>query len=91
MKAQCPECDADIELKPGVELGDPVSCTECGAQLEVISLKPAELDYALDLEEEEEGDEFDEDEEEFDEDWEEDEDEDLWEDEEEDDDEDDDF
>ncbi len=91
MKAQCPECDADIELKPGVELGDPVACTECGAQLEVISLKPVELDYALDLEDEEEEDEFDEDEEEL-EDWDEDEDEDFWEDEDEDeDDEDDDF
>ena len=88
MKAQCPECDADIELKPATELGDPVTCTECGAQLEVISLKPPELDYALDLEDEEE-DDLDEDLDE-DEDWDEDEDE-FWDDEDEEDEEEDDF
>jgi lysine biosynthesis protein LysW len=30
-----------------VKLGDYIECPECGTMLEVISLKPVELDYVL--------------------------------------------
>lgn len=45
--AQCPECESSITLNKGVKLGDYIECPECGTMLEVISLKPVELDYVL--------------------------------------------
>ncbi len=44
-KARCPECLAPIWIKDGVELWDPVTCPECHTGLEVISLRPLDLDY----------------------------------------------
>lgn len=44
---RCPECESTIALNKGAKLGDNVECPECGTMLEVISLKPLELDYAL--------------------------------------------
>jgi len=65
----CPECEAEID-EEFEEIGEVITCPECGVELEVISLDPVEFDLAPE-EDEEEGDEyrFDEDEE----DWEEDE------------------
>ena len=74
---RCPECGSTISLGKNMKLGEFIECHECGTILELISLKPLELDYALageGWEEEEEGDEdWDEweEEEEGDEDWEE--------------------
>jgi alpha-aminoadipate carrier protein LysW len=44
---RCPECESPITLNKGVKLGDYIECPECGTMLEVISLKPLELDYAV--------------------------------------------
>lgn len=46
----CPECKRSLDL--GVQLyeGQRVICPECGAHLEVISLKPIELDWVYDRE-----------------------------------------
>jgi lysine biosynthesis protein LysW len=61
--ARCPECASTVALGKSVKLGEFIECHECGTMLEVISLKPLELDYALgdedweELEEEEEWDE----------------------------------
>ena len=45
MKAECPECGAEIE--PGdVMVGEIVVCPECGVELEVVSLEPLTLDLA---------------------------------------------
>ncbi len=60
--AQCPECGNLIRLDKNVKLGALIACPECDWLLEVISLNPLELDYALgdedweDWEEEEEED-----------------------------------
>jgi alpha-aminoadipate carrier protein LysW len=72
--ATCPECDFEIDIDEfdgDVEKGDPVTCPECGSNLEVSSVSPLELDLAPDDEE----DEFDDDGDEFDEETEEEEDE----------------
>jgi len=58
--ARCPGCGERIELGKEVKQGYRIVCPECGELLEVISLKPLELDYAL--EEEESGEEGDEEE-----------------------------
>lgn len=56
--AECPGCEGNIALSKGVKLGERIDCPECGEKLEVISLRPLELDYAFDDEDwEDSGDE----------------------------------
>jgi alpha-aminoadipate/glutamate carrier protein LysW len=58
--AACPECDAEVEVDEfEVDLGDPLSCPECGQSLVVSSTSPVELDLAV--EEDDEEDERDDD------------------------------
>ena len=68
----CPKCDAAIDIdEDDLDEGDTVSCDECGADLNVISLDPLELEAADEDEDEEEEDEdfeYDEDEDEEEED-----------------------
>ena len=77
MAANCPECDSEIDVdEMDVEVGDEMSCSECGALIRVASDSPLELELAdddddddddeddEDADEEEEEDEDDEDEEE---------------------------
>ncbi len=44
--AHCPECDAKINVK-SPKLGQIVSCRVCDTRLEVVDLKPLELDWAF--------------------------------------------
>jgi len=34
-KAQCPDCDAELEIPEGVMKGEILSCPSCGLELEV--------------------------------------------------------
>ncbi len=65
----CPECDAEIP-EEFEDVGEIITCPECGVDLEVISLDPVEFDLAPveDEEEDEEDYNFD-DEEDEEEDW----------------------
>jgi alpha-aminoadipate carrier protein LysW len=51
----CPECEAVID-EEFEDIGEIISCPECGVELEVISIDPVEYDLAL-IDDEEE-DEF---------------------------------
>jgi len=63
--ATCPECDADVEVdEVDADVGDEVSCAECGQNLVVSSIDPFELDFASDDDDEDEDDDDAEDEEE---------------------------
>ena len=63
MAATCPECDSDIDIdETDVDLGDELSCAECGALLRVASDSPLEFELADDDDDDE--DEVDDDEEE---------------------------
>lgn len=75
--ATCPECDADVEIdEVDADVGDEVSCPECGQNLVVSGTEPLELDFATDEDEDDEDDDLDEEEEDLeDDDGEEDEDE----------------
>ena len=42
----CPECDAEITLEAGTEVGEIIVCGDCGVDLEVTSLDPAEVQAA---------------------------------------------
>ena len=44
MALVCPECENPLMVDAGeMEVGDPVLCDECGAELEIVSLDPLEL------------------------------------------------
>ena len=69
--ATCPECDAEVEVdEADIDLGDEVSCPECGQTLVISNTDPLELDFAPDDDEDEEDedddDEVDEDEDDLD-------------------------
>jgi alpha-aminoadipate carrier protein LysW len=68
--ATCPECDAEVEVdETDVELGDDVTCPECGQTLVISNMDPIELDFAPeDDEDEDEDDDEDVDEDELEED-----------------------
>lgn len=54
----CPECEAVID-EEFEDVGEVISCPECGVELEVISVDPVEFDLApIDDEEDDDEDEF---------------------------------
>jgi hypothetical protein len=91
MSAICPECDSDIDIdEADVDVGDELTCSECGSLLRIVNDSPIEFEVADDddLDDDEDDDDDDEDDsvedddEEFDEDEDDDEDEDGYSDEE---------
>lgn len=46
MTANCPECDAVIELGADTVEGEIIVCPDCAAELEVVSVDPPELALA---------------------------------------------
>jgi alpha-aminoadipate/glutamate carrier protein LysW len=50
MKANCPECDAEINMQKPMK-GEIVVCPDCGAELEVVSENPLQLELAPEEEE----------------------------------------
>jgi len=61
MSAICPECDSAVDVDEfDVDIGDELTCSECGSLLRVASDSPLELEIADeddDVDEEEETDE----------------------------------
>ena len=59
MAANCPECYSTIDIDEGdVDIGDELSCSECGALVRVASDAPLEFELA-DEDEDEDEDEYD--------------------------------
>ena len=42
----CPECEAEIILEVGTEVGEILVCPDCGVDLEVMFLDPPQVDLA---------------------------------------------
>jgi alpha-aminoadipate carrier protein LysW len=66
MSAICPECDSDIDIDEGdVDVGDELTCSECGSLLRIVNDSPVEFEVAdeddLDDDDEEDEDEEDDD------------------------------
>jgi len=58
MSAICPECDSPIDVDEfDVDIGDELTCSECGSFLRVASDSPLEFELADDDELDEEEDE----------------------------------
>lgn len=73
MSVTCPECDSPIEVDEAeVDIGDELSCSECGSLLRIANDSPVELEVSDDDDEDEDLDDDDEDEDEDEEDEEED-------------------
>jgi alpha-aminoadipate/glutamate carrier protein LysW len=64
----CPECEAVID-EEFEDVGEIITCPECGVELEVISIDPVEFDLALVDDEEDDDDDFSFDDAEDEEDW----------------------
>jgi alpha-aminoadipate carrier protein LysW len=47
----CPECSADVVIPADAMQNELISCPDCGAELEIISLDPPQLDLAPIVEE----------------------------------------
>jgi len=57
MAANCPECDSLIDIdEMDVDIGDELSCSECGALIRVASEAPLELELADDDDEDDDDD-----------------------------------
>ena len=68
MAANCPECDSPIDVdEDDVDIGDELSCSECGALIRVASDSPLEFELADD-DEDEDDDDYDEEDEDAEED-----------------------
>jgi lysine biosynthesis protein LysW len=46
-QAACPECHADVNFDAAPKLGQRAECAACRAALEVVKLRPLELDWAF--------------------------------------------
>jgi DNA-directed RNA polymerase subunit M/transcription elongation factor TFIIS len=78
MAANCPECDSQIDIdEMDVDVGDELSCSECGALIRVASESPLELELA-DEDEDEDDDDLEDDDDEGDEEESDDEEEESW-------------
>jgi alpha-aminoadipate/glutamate carrier protein LysW len=63
MAANCPECESTIDLdEMDVDIGDELSCSECGALIRVASDRPLEFELADDEDDDDDEDEDDDDE-----------------------------
>ena len=44
--SNCPVCDAEVELPGDAVVGELITCDDCGTELEVLGLDPAEIGEA---------------------------------------------
>ena len=49
--AECPVCDAEVELAADAVQGELMECADCGTELEVLELDPPKLGEAPETEE----------------------------------------
>lgn len=48
---ECPECVGDVPVPGDAMQNEIIMCPECGAELEILSLEPLQVDYAPEVEE----------------------------------------
>lgn len=40
---KCPVCRSDVVIDDGAYEGDPLDCSNCGTELEIVSLQPLQI------------------------------------------------
>jgi len=48
---ECPECAADVVIQADAMQNEIIACADCGAELEIMSLNPLEVELAPEVEE----------------------------------------
>jgi lysine biosynthesis protein LysW len=61
-RVKCPDCEHSFELGNRF-VGERFDCPECGVELEVSNIDPPEVDWAYDLEDQDDDNHWDDDEE----------------------------
>lgn len=51
MKTQCLACQSEFQVKEALLLGEVVSCSECGADFEVVGVNPFKIGELPEIEE----------------------------------------
>ena len=46
-KVKCRDCGAEIKIEAKTEVGDILECSECGTEVEVLSLSPLMVEELL--------------------------------------------
>ena len=59
----CPGCDEEFYVPRKLKLGDNLTCRSCDAELEVVSVDPVEVDWALEEDDSDDADDWDDDDE----------------------------
>ena len=47
IEVDCPQCETILRININAREGQPLSCPECQASLEVVSVDPIEVDFAI--------------------------------------------
>ena len=47
--AKCPECNAKLTIAQDIEQWDRIRCDRCGAELEVLDVRPLELEAVSEI------------------------------------------
>jgi alpha-aminoadipate carrier protein LysW len=50
-EAECPECAGKIALMEGTEVGEIITCADCGCKLEVTAVNPPAVQKAPEVQE----------------------------------------
>ena len=50
-QSECPECAGTISSKEGMEVGEVLTCKDCGTRLEVMSVEPFQIALAPKIQE----------------------------------------
>jgi alpha-aminoadipate/glutamate carrier protein LysW len=59
-EAMCPDCGQQVEAGVKPKMGQWLMCPHCNADLEVVSVNPLELDWASDVDDDDEDELWDE-------------------------------
>lgn len=49
--SKCPQCESTVSIPADTQIGELISCADCGAELEVLGTEPVELILAPEVEE----------------------------------------
>jgi len=44
MTIKCPDCQTPVSVLERIEVGEIIECQNCGAEMEIINLKPLEVE-----------------------------------------------
>jgi len=49
--SECPVCGGDVQLEKDIVIGELIECSDCGSELEILTVEPVSLGEAPETEE----------------------------------------